>query len=250
MPRWLPYAILTVSALIFFGELVCHPTDVLYSDHSDVFAEHLPAKIFVVRAWKETGELPLWCPYLFSGEPIVADLQVAMFYPFHMLFLYLPQAWLAPGLSWLVVLHVMAAGWFMFAYARSQGLGQVGALVAALGYMLSPKWLLHLLVAGHYITLGMTWIPLTLLLLDIAMRKRCLLAATGAGCSFALLILCTHPQWILYGGVLIGLWSLGPMVESGQLSIANRKFPLGTLGYGVWAVLIATALSAVQLLPT
>src|SRR6516165_8416056 len=126
LPAWLPYLILTLSALLFFGELVLHPTQVLYSDYSDFFAEHYPAKIFVVRSWQETGELPLWCPYLFSGEPIVADLQVAMFYPFHQLFLFLPEDWLAPGLGWLIVLHVMMAGWFMFAYARSQELGEAG----------------------------------------------------------------------------------------------------------------------------
>jgi hypothetical protein len=152
----------------------------------------------------------------------------------------------------------MAAGWFMYAYARSQGLGQVAALVAALGYMFSAKWFLHLLTAGHYITLGMTWIPLTLLFLDMAVRKRCLLAAILAGCSFALLILCTHPQWILYGGVLIAAWSLGPALEEagcfegtgpaapGRIRDAISRW----LGFGVVAAVVAVALAAIQLLPT
>src|SRR5262245_11738203 len=182
LPPWLPYLILTLSTLFFFGELALHPAQVLYSDYSDFFAEHIPVKVFVVRSWQETGELPLWCPYLFAGEPIVADPQVTMFYPFHQLFLFLPESWLGPGISWVIVFHVMLAGWFMYAYCRSQDFGQVGALIAAWGYMFSAKWFFHLLTAGHYITLGMTWIPLTLLFLDMAVKKRCLLAATAAGC--------------------------------------------------------------------
>ena len=63
MPRRLgPYLLLTLLALLFFGGLVLHPTQVLYSDHSDMLALHLPSKWFLVRSFQETGELPLWCP--------------------------------------------------------------------------------------------------------------------------------------------------------------------------------------------
>src|SRR5438132_5468310 len=35
---------------------VLHPSEVLYSDHSDLLAMHLPMKRFLVRSWQQTGD--------------------------------------------------------------------------------------------------------------------------------------------------------------------------------------------------
>jgi len=205
--------LLAALALLFFADLVLHPTQVLYSDHSDLFAEHLPAKRFLVRSWQETGELPLWCPYVFAGSPFVHDPQVAMFYPPHWPLLLLPERYVGAGLSWLIVLHVIVAGLGAYAYARSQGLGQAAALVAGCGFMFAGKWMLHLLGAGHYITIGLAWLPWVLLLMDRAIRRRSFLRATAAGAVFALLVLGTHPQWTFYAGLFLALWTLGTALE-------------------------------------
>src|SRR5439155_5299724 len=101
--------------LLFFMMLVLHPSEILYSPHSDLLAEHIPAKRFLVRSFQETGELPLWCPYHFAGSPFVHDIQVAMFYPPHLALLLVPQDRVGFAVSWLVVLHVLLAGWAMFA---------------------------------------------------------------------------------------------------------------------------------------
>ena len=47
--------ILTLLGLLFFADLLLHPTRVLYSDHSDLLAMHLPAKRFLVRELHATG---------------------------------------------------------------------------------------------------------------------------------------------------------------------------------------------------
>src|SRR5262245_27523930 len=112
-----PYLLLAALGLAFFAPLVLHPTETLYSEHSDLLALHLPLKHFLVRSWQETGELPLWNPYSFAGMPFVHDVQVAAFYPPHLLLYVLPVEWLGTALSWLVVLHVIIAGWCMYAYA-------------------------------------------------------------------------------------------------------------------------------------
>ncbi len=268
--RVTPYLILAGLALLFFAPMVVHPDQVLYSDYSDLLALHLPAKQFLVRSWQQTGELPLWCPYRFAGVPFVHDIQVAAFYPLHWPLYALPQEWVGPALSWLIVVHVIAAGWCMYAYARTQGLGCVGALVAGCGYMFAGKWMLHLLGAGHYITIGLAWLPLVLLWLEQAIRgptsdkpvERAwvysLLRATGAGIAYALLILGTHPQWTFYAGLFVGLWTLAPALEragyldgSGTRSRRRTLASLGRwLGWGAWTVVVALGSSAVQLLPT
>src|SRR5262249_22595661 len=135
LDRLTPPLILIALTLVFFGPLVLHPANVLYSDFSDMLGEHLPAKHFSVQSYQETGELPLWCPYRFSGFPVVADIQLAAFYPPHWLLYVLPPDWIGPALSWLIVAHVLVAGFGAYAYARERGLGQRAALVTAVGFM-------------------------------------------------------------------------------------------------------------------
>ncbi len=246
--RLRPYLLLAVLALVFFGRLVLHPTATLYSPGSDLIAEHIPAKTFLVRSWRETGELPLWCPDQFGGAPFVHDVQVALFYPPHWILFLLPPGAVGPALSWLVVVHIILAGWCMYAYARRQDLGRAGAMTAAIGYMFAGKWMFHLLDAGHYILIGLAWLPLFLLLMESAIRRGSPVRATAAGAVFALIVLSTHPQWTFYSALFAAAWTLGA-----ALGPAGRKAPaaLGRwLGLGLWAAVVAGALSAVQLLPT
>jgi hypothetical protein len=248
----LPYALLTLLWLLFFQDLVCHPGWVLYSDHSDLLAEHIPAKRFLVHAYQETGELPRWCPYQFAGLPFLSDIQVAVFYPPHALFLFLEERHVGAALSWLLAAHVLLAGWLMHVYARAQGLGPYGSFVAAVGYMFAGKWLLHLLAAGHYILVGLAWLPLVLLCLEKSIRRGSVAWATVAGIVFALLTLGTHPQWVFYAGLLIMLWTLPTALEQpGGLHDHQAWRRLGRwLGLGAWMALVAASLCAVQLLPT
>src|SRR5262245_1597919 len=150
--RLRPYLVLFVLWLLYFHPLVLHPTQTFVSPHSDFLAEHLPAKVFLNREWRETGELPLWNPYHFCGSPFVHDIQVGSFYPPNAVVYFVPESSVGAALSWVIALHVLAAGVFAYFYARSRELNEAGALVAAGGFMLSSKWMTHLLLAGHTIT--------------------------------------------------------------------------------------------------
>jgi hypothetical protein len=254
-----PYLLLALLGLLFFSDLVLHPAQILYADHSDLLAMHLPMKRFLVRSWHETGELPLWNPYSYGGMPFIHDVQVAAFYPPHALLYLLSEERVGAAMSWLVVAHVILAGWLMFGYARYRGLRPAGALVAGIGYMFAGKWLLHVLAGGHYIMIPLAWLPLVLLLLEQAVARRSLLRATWAGAVYALIVLGTHPQMTLYAGVFVALWTFGATLAwSESQADEERGVPgrtgtwrpvLWWLGLGVWTVVVAAALSAVQLLP-
>ena len=238
--------LLVVLTLVFFLPLALHPTQVLYSDYSDLLAEHIPAKRFLVRSWQQTGEVPLWCPYLFSGSPFVHDIQVAAFYPPHLPLYLLPENYVGAALSWLIVLHVLLAGWGMYAYACHRELPAVPALVAAIGFMFGGRWLMHLLGGGHYIVIGLAWLPLVLLCLENALRDRGLFWGLAAGVLYALLTLGTQPQWTFYAGLFAGLWTL----EVALAQAERRRALLRWLGFGLLTVVLAAALAAIQLLPT
>jgi hypothetical protein len=258
----LPPLVLVGLGLLFFADLVVHPTQILYSDYSDILAEHIPAKHFLVRSWRATGELPLWCPYRFGGESYVHDVQAEMFYPPHAIFLVLPEAWIGVALSWLIVAHVILAGLAMYAYARDQGLGTAGALVAACGFMFAGKWLLHVLAAGHYVTIGLAWLPLVLLCLERAIRRGSFRWATWAGIVFGLMALGTQPQWTFYASIFLAPWTLGTALECagvwggeasaawGVLQTLRAPSLRRWLGYGAWTAVLGGALAAIQFLPT
>lgn len=242
-------SLLTLIGALFFADLVLHPDQTLYSDRSDLFPLHLSSKYFLIRSWRETGEVPLWQPYNFAGMPFVHDIQVSAFYPLHWPLFFVPEEKLGAALSWLVVFHVIAAGWTMHALARHHGLKGAGALVAALGYMLAGKWLLHVLAGGHYNMVPLAWLPLVLLWLDQAIRRGSLLRATWAGAAFAAIVLGAYPYLTLYAGLFIALWTLGTALEqSGHYRTMTAL--VRWAGFGAWTALVAVALGAVQLLPS
>jgi hypothetical protein len=264
--RFLPYLVVAGLGLAFFAPLVRHPEQVLYSDQSDLLAMHLPLKRFLMRSWQETGEVPLWCPYSYGGMPLVHDVQVAAFYPLHLPLYLLPEERIGAALSWLVVVHVVIAGWCMLAYARHQGLGGIAVLVAASGYMFAGKWLLHVLAGGHYILTPLAWLPLVLLLLERAWERRSLPLATWAGLAFALIVLGTHPQMTLYAGFFVAFWT-GASLDcrwqitdcrlqtSSRSAICNLQSAIcwGRLArwaaLGCWVALVGIAAGAIQLFP-
>ena len=257
--RWLQALLIPVLGLLFFAPLVLHPTQVLYSDHSDLLAEHLPAKRFLVHSLHETGELPLWCPYTFGGSPFVHDIQVGMFYPPNAILYLLPENYVGPGLSWLIVLHVLIAGWCMLVYAWSQGLDGWPAVVAAAGFMFAGRWLLHILGGGFYVLVALAWLPLVLLLLETAIRRASVVWATAAGAVFALIALNTHPQFTFYSGIFLALWSFGAARDragnfADDKSARSARRTLSACGVwagcGAWAAIVAIGVSVVQLLPT
>jgi hypothetical protein len=261
-----PYAVVAGLGLVFFAPLVAHPTKILYSDHSDLLAMHLPMKRFLVRSWQQTGEVPLWCPYSYGGMPLVHDVQVGAFYPFHLPLYLLPEESIGEALSWLVVIHVILAGWCMVAYARHHGLEGTALLVAAIGYMFAGKWLLHVLAGGHYILTPLAWLPLVLLLCERAIQHRSLPLTTLAGLVFALIVVSTHPQITLYAGLFVAFWTCPiadcrvQRAECGFLQVARQSAicnPESTISRGLmrwlalgsWMALVAAGASAIQLLP-
>jgi hypothetical protein len=255
--RLIPYLLLSLLAFVFFGNVVLHPTQVLYSDHSDLLEETLPAKCFLARSWQQTGELPLWNPYSYGGMPFIHDVKVGALYPLHMPLYWLPEEHQGAAVTWLVVLHVMIAGWGTYAYGRARGLGDAGSLVAAIGFMFAGKWLLHLLSGGHYFMAPLAWLPFVLLALEPAARRGSLWLATAAGAAFALIVLGSHPQVTFYTGVFIAVWTLGPALESagylggaGPRSLRRTAAVLGRwLACGAWTAAVAVAVSAVELWP-
>lgn len=224
----------------------------------DLFAYFYPYKAYAAQALRE-GRLPFWNPYLFMGVPFLANIQSAFFYPFNWVGLFLepPQA---TNLS--ILVHVFLVGAFMFAFARiSVGLDPLGALMAAISFMFSGYLTQQV---GHINQLNaLTWLPLLLLLLDLAHRRTSLPFLLLGGAVLGLQFLAGHTQvsyltvmglslYALFLGIRAAL-DLRPQSGGSRQLWRNPRglYPLIKVAFLLLAMLgLGLGLAAFQLLPT
>ena len=124
-PLALVLAVVVFFGRVLFGGRVLLPADNLVltlpwramAGQLGVGAPHnhlLGDMLFQNLAWKQfaretllRGELPLWNPYVFGGEPFLAAGQQSVLYPPGILFYLLPTA---QAYGWFTALHVLLAG--------------------------------------------------------------------------------------------------------------------------------------------
>lgn len=79
---------------------------------------YLPYKLYQAQRL-QSGEIPLWVPYIFSGLPVLGDPQNSIFYPFNLLMLFLmnPSYEVSSNLyimELFIILHIILGGFGMF----------------------------------------------------------------------------------------------------------------------------------------
>lgn len=162
------------------------------AQYPDTIRQIYPWKTLVIDQLKQ-GKIPFWNPYNFSGAPLLANFQSAVFYPLNILYLTFPQT-----IAWtiLIILQPFLALIFTYGYIRTIGASRLAAWLGALSYAFSlfnTVWL-------EYNTIGQAvlWLPLIL----TAIEK---LKHTPARRWFAILVvsqvsalLAGHPQIAAY----------------------------------------------------
>jgi uncharacterized protein YbaR (Trm112 family) len=147
----------------------------------DFILQYYPNLEFLARSLR-AGEVPLWNPLVFAGTPYLADPQAAVLYlPNWPLVLLLDTAGAARAI---VVAHVLLATLSSYAYLRVIRLGAAPAVVGAVVYGLSDYTLNQ--ASSMPILVNLAWIPVVLLMLELALQRRSLGWAAGAGAALAM----------------------------------------------------------------
>jgi hypothetical protein len=189
----------------------------------DVWAYHLPLRELAASRLQQ-GQVPFWNPYLFGGEPMLANPQAGLFYPLSALF----QLWPAlVALNWSLLLHSAMALLGMQLLARRSGLSAAGAAALGAAYAFSPFLLCRLPQGVPTLLYGLAYIPWTWLFFD----KPALLSLT-----LALQFLSGHPQFMAAN--LLGL--------SAALLVRRRSALAAFAAAGAWSGLLVAG----QLAPT
>lgn len=240
---------------VFFSHLLPLPSDLLVSWYfpyalggwngyspaithkefiaSDVIRQLYPWKNLAVSMLK-SGQFPLWNPYAFSGTPLLANLQSAVFYPTIILFFFLPfqTAWV-----WNILSQSILAVLFMYLFLRSLHLSRSasffgGIAFAFMGYMnIWFEWG----VVGH----TAVWLPFVLFGLTKFSEKKQKKFLLFSSIGLAMSLFAGHAQTAGYIYVLSFIYALW--------MIGKRKRELFTI---LWVFLLGIGLGAVQLLPS
>lgn len=119
--------------------------------------QNFPLRVFSGELVRQ-GHLPLWNPYIWSGNPLLGGLNAGSAYPFTLLFSVLPAT-----AAW--VLNLLGAYWAaalgLYALLRQFRLAPLAALLAAVTYAFGGAMvgqLVHLPIVQ-----GMGWIPFMVL---------------------------------------------------------------------------------------
>ncbi len=245
-PRWLvntwPFlVVITAPLILFFPFLIGQK--ILY--WGTPLLQFYPWRDLALELAR-TGHLPLWNPYLGNGAPLLANHQSALLYPPNWLALLLP---LDLASSWLAALHLAWAGVGLVLLARALGLSALGQAVAGLAFGLSQYLVAR--VGFFSINATVAWLPWLVWAVELQLRaahwRRALACAWRLALFGALLLLAGHAQTAWYALLLAGLWAAWRVLTTRRLrSLRGAALAASLAG----ALVLATAVAALQLLPT
>jgi len=164
--------------------------------HGDFVEQQYPWRVFVADELQH-GRLPLWDPYTFGGEPIMAAGQAAAYYPLALWQAVLPGRLPFWAVELEAILHLGLAGVFTALLVRRLtgrlDAGVISGVAFSLGGFLTSYPMLQTSILRATI-----WLPAGLWVLEIALSRRSLCGIGLAGAVLGMGLLAGHPQTYLY----------------------------------------------------
>lgn len=201
---------------------------------TDPVRQQIPWRELAINAEKSLT-LPIWNPYNFTGTPLLANSQSAVFYPFNIIFFVLPF-----GISWsfLILLEPLLGGLFLYLYLRNLKQREVSSLLGAISFSFGG-FFVSWLEWGTIINVAI-WLPLLLLSIDKLLelkdlRKRLLWSFIFLF-SFVSSFFAGHLQTFFYLSLFTVIYFFARWFQNGK----NLKKLLLFVLLGVIAVILST----------
>lgn len=202
---------------------------------ADAIRQIYPWKEFAMEQIKR-GKIPLWNPYTFSGQPLLANFQSSVFYPAN-IFYFLTD----PRNAWilLIVTQPFLGAVFMYLAARSFNLSAISSIFAAVAFIFSSYFVTWM--ENGNVTHSYLWFPLSFWAINIffAKLKTRFLLVLVLSLSFS--TLAGHPQTAIYHNLTVLLYWLFKSTKS-------KFFSKLLILAAVFFASLATV--AIQLVPT
>jgi len=133
---------------------------------SDLYYLFYPMRYFAAETLHRTGHLPLWNPFIFGGQPYLADGQSSMFYPLNWLSYWLPAS---TFFAWAAAIRLYLAALFTTLLLRSLGCSRGASLLAGLAYAFCGPMVVW---QGYPIPDVFLWLPAALWALQRVFASR------------------------------------------------------------------------------
>ncbi|MBN1186857.1 MAG: YfhO family protein [Bacteroidales bacterium] len=216
---------------------------IIYGD--DLYRLHYMFEKYVQETL-DSGKIPFWNPYVFSGSPALAHPQFQLFYPPQLFFRLLP---LNLSFSWSIAFHIFLAGIGMYALSKIFSLEPSISLLTAITYMLNGG-MTQRIYAGHlWLMYAISFFPLTFYFFVKAFDSNRPSINIGASFCLALLILTGHPAYPFYAVLFIGMYWFYRVYIS-WLNDHSWKKVLNSFAKLIIIFVIGISLCAIQLVPT
>jgi uncharacterized membrane protein YfhO len=130
----------------------------------DVIRQLFPWKNFAIDSFKAL-QIPFWNPYNLSGNPLMANFQSGVFYPFNFLFF----ANFLTGWTLYIFLIPVLTSIFTYLYLRELKIGKIASIFGGIVFAFSS----YMVVWMEYGNVGHTflWLPLALLFTEKLIRN-------------------------------------------------------------------------------
>jgi hypothetical protein len=215
----------------------------LAGEWSDQYPTGYAFRHWIAETWKQLGHMPLWNPLIMGGLPLEAGHGDA-FYPTALLRLVLPTD-VAMNLGF--VGHYILAGLFTYLFLRSLEVSWSGAALGGLAYQLTGV-LASLVHPGHDGKLFVSaLLPLSLLALVIAMRRRRYEGYALLSVTVGLALLSPHYQMVYYLLIAAGAFAL--YLAFGERDRPRTRVGLKSLGLALGAVVLGFGVAWIQVWP-
>jgi len=218
---------------------------------SDLILENYVWKKFI-RESIAARQIPLWNPYIFAGQPFLANGQHSALYPFSLLFYILP---LSKAYGWFTVSQLWLAGLSMYIFLRTLRTTRLAALIGGLTFSLSSFFVVR--VVFTMVIAGAVWLPLLLAIIEIIIRKQeekgtvgyspIPYVVAGAG-TLGVQTLAGHVEITYYTLLVSGFYAFCRLLLLWRRQ-ATPRFALRLGGWLLAMVIFGLGIGAVQLVP-
>jgi hypothetical protein len=234
LKRWWPALVVAAAIAWQFGA----PLVGRIWFFEDIAAYFVPLYTAAAQSMRH-GEFPTWALGAWSGQPLVGDPQLGLFYPPNWLWMLLHPA---RAYAWLQLLHAVIGAAGMWMLARARGRSTAAAALAGLTLAVGAFSVLELRHAMFVATTA--WMPWLLWGIERLAKQRTIDHAIFIALVGALALLAGGWSMLVWGALVVAVYVAAAIVRAG-----DRRARVTLAGALAAAALVALALAMVQIVP-
>lgn len=174
--------------------------DFYSGDASDLIPYFYGTKSLVYQSFQNSGEIPYWNPHIMFGQPVVGNIQYALFYPLNIIFMLVS---FFNALPYYQIIHLIIAGSGTYMLCQYTGCKKTGSTISALLIILNGRIIYYINAGWLSYFSAICWLPFFIFLSLKVIKGKSLYNPIGLSIIFAMSFLSGTPQYAFFGFYLL-----------------------------------------------